>query len=58
MVENDLEVGPAPTEPEDSMITNDYQIRLADGWTEESFERGMYGAGRHAGRQSTVHCER
>ena len=43
MDENDLEVGPAPTEPADPMVTDDYQIRLADGWTEESFERGTYG---------------
>ena len=44
MDESDLEVGPAPTEPEAPMITDDYQIRLADGWTEESFERGTYGS--------------
>ncbi|SFL63359.1 hypothetical protein SAMN04487950_4426 [Halogranum rubrum] len=44
MDESDLEVGPAPTEPEAPMITDDYQIRLADGWAEESFERGTYGS--------------
>ncbi|MDS0243174.1 MULTISPECIES: hypothetical protein [unclassified Haloferax] len=41
---NDLDDGPMPTEPEVSMVTSDYQIQLADGWTEKSFERGTYGS--------------
>jgi hypothetical protein len=44
MDENDLETEPMPTEPEAPMVTDEYQIRLADGWTEESFERGTYGS--------------
>lgn len=44
MDEDDLAVGPASTEPDAPMVTDNYQIRLSDGWTEESFERGTYGS--------------
>lgn len=49
MNENDLGDSPMPTEPESQMVTDEYQIRLADGWTEESFERGTYGANNTTG---------
>lgn len=43
MEKNDSEQGSIPIEPEAQMVTAEYEIRLADGWTEESFERDTYG---------------
>ena len=63
MDENETDAGPAPTSPKTPMVSDDYQITLADGWVEETFERGTYGPENtdglsiqfSAGREAEIH---
>lgn len=54
MDEHDLETDPLPTEPETPMVTDEYEIHLADGWTEESFERETYGTEETPGIEARI----